>query len=44
MNENKNEIITIKHQTLSRSTYVDGVIYSLSKIGTFKGLKQTINF
>jgi len=41
---NKNEIITIKHQTLSRSTYVDGVIYCLSKIGTFKGLKQTINF
>ncbi len=40
----KNEELILLHKTTSRKAYVDGVIYSLNKIGTFKGLKKIIRF
>lgn len=40
----KNEELILMHKTTSRKAYVDGVIYSLNKVGTFKGLKRTIQF
>ena len=38
------ESIELTHKTTSRNAYIDGVLYSLTKLNTFKGLKRTINF
>lgn len=38
------EELEIMHKTTSRNAYIEGVLYSLSRLNTFKGLKRTINF
>ena len=40
----ENEEIILTHLTTSREAYVEGVIYGLEKMNTFKGLKRTLNF
>ena len=42
--KHKNEELMLMHKTSSRKAYIDGIVYCLNKMGTFKGLKRTIQF